>query len=297
MNRPFVALALGLAGGLLVVLCVKAVRPAPVSLTSIHRRVQPGRPNLIGAPRPGAVTSLAEHLARTTMGRRLAERYGDDLFVAQTTLPQLLAQVLAFGAIGFLVAVALFGGLAAAGTIVSPVPVVGGALLLGLFGAAFSLQALRARAAIGRAAFRNAVSQYLTLCSSVMAGGRSAEWAVRYAAAAGEGRAFETINGALSSAPAMGRTTWEALTAVADEWKTPELGDLGASVERATVLGGDAADAAAVIAQAMRARSLDDIERRADRSNVKMLGPTYLFLGGFMLFLAFPLLDELSRNL
>lgn len=297
MNRPLVALALGLTGGAFVAVVVKALRPAPVSLNALHRRVQPGRPNLVATSNRAPVSNLAEHLARSGVGRRLAERYGDDLFVAQTTLPQLLAQVLAFGVIGFLFAIALFGGLAAAGTIVSPIPVVGGALLLGGFGAAVSIQSLHQRAAVGRAAFRNAVSQYLTLCSSVMAGGRSAEWAVRYAASAGEGRAFDTINGALQSAPAMGRTTWEALSAVSEEWKTPELADLAASIERATVLGGDAADAAAVIAQAMRARSLDDIERRADRSNVKMLGPTYLFLGGFMLFLAFPLLDELSRNL
>jgi hypothetical protein len=120
---------------------------------------------------------------------------------------------------------------------------------------------------------------------------------VRYGASAGHGRAFATIDAALSSAPAMGRTTWEALAAVADEWKLPELSDLAAAIERATTLGGDAAEAAGVIAQSMRARSLDAVERAADRANVKMLGPTYLFLAGFGLFLAFPLLDELSRSL
>ena len=130
-----------------------------------------------------------------------------------------------------------------------------------------------------------------------MAAGRSAEWAVRYAASAGLGRAFETIDAALTSAPAMGRTTWDALASVADEWHVTELADLAAAVERATTLGGDAAEAAGVIAQAMRSRLLDAVERAADRANVKMLGPTYLFLAGFGLFLAFPLLDELSRSL
>ena len=239
----------------------------------------------------------ADRLARGAFGGRLAERFGDDLFVAQLTLAELIVQLVVLAVVGFLTGAALAGALVVAGARVSPVLAGVGSATFGAAAAATALQRVRARGERGRAQFRDAVSQYLTLCSSVMAAGRSAEWAVRYAAGAGQGRAFETIDGALSTAPAMGRTTWDALAAVADEWKVTELADLAAAIERATTLGGDAAEAAGVIAQSMRARSLDAVERAADRANVKMLGPTYLFLAGFGLFLAFPLLDELSRSI
>jgi len=195
------------------------------------------------------------------------------------------------------VGAAMAGALVTAGVVLAPVLVGAGSLLFAAGAVALAVQQLRNRARRVRAAFGDAVSQYLTLCSSVMAAGRSAEWAVRYAAGAGQGRAFETIDAALSSAPAMGRTTWAALDSVAVAWRVPELGDLAAAVERATTLGGDAAEAAGVIARSMRSRALDVVERAADRANVAMLGPTYLFLAGFGLFLAFPLLDELSRSL
>ncbi len=299
MNRPFVALALGLGAGAALTTALRAVRPAPVSLSALHRRVQPGRAALTPAGRPQAAGrhGWADRLARTGLGGRLAERFGDDLFVAEVTLPELVVQIVVATVVGFVTGAAVIGAFVAAGVGVAPALVAGASLLLAAAGTATAIGTLRRRAAATRAQFRDGVSQYLTLCSSVMAGGRSAEWAVRYGASSGQGRAFVTIDAALASAPAMGRTTWEALASVAEEWKVGELADLAAAIERATTLGGDAAEAAGVIAQSMRARSLDLVERAADRANVKMLGPTYLFLAGFGLFLAFPLLDELSRSL
>ena len=299
MNRALVAAVLGLATGGVATLVVRALRPPPPTVAARHRRIQPPRVGI--AERANESTprqpQWAGRIARSDVGARLAERFGDDLFVAESTLPELVVHLVVFAVVGFLVAVALLGSLAAAGARVAPAFAGSGALACAVAALGLAVSQLRARAARNRARFRGAVAQYLTLCSSVMAAGRSAEWAVRYAASAGLGRAFETIDAALTSAPAMGRTTWDALVSVADEWHVTELADLAAAVERATTLGGDAAEAAGVIAQAMRSRSLDAVERAADRANVKMLGPTYLFLAGFGLFLAFPLLDELSRSL
>ena len=316
MNRPAVAVALGLAAGAAAALGARSVRPTPASLDAMHRRIHPHRSGpargAAGTTRTGAGSdrdgdrapaadavgasrshAWADRLVRTAPGRRLVDRFADDLVVAQVSAPELIVQLGVFGVVGFVTGAALAGALVASGAQVAPVLAGFGSLAFGAGAVLAAVQQLRTRAARARAHFRDAVSQYLTLCSSVMAAGRSAEWAVRYAAGAGQGRAFETIDGALSSAPAMGRTTWAALESVAAEWHVSELGDLAAAIERATTLGGDAAEAAGVIAQSMRARSLDAV----DRANVAMLGPTYLFLAGFGLFLAFPLLDELSRSL
>lgn len=303
MNRPMVALALGLGAGAALTTALRSVRPAPASLSALHRRIQPGRAPLAAPPSGAGGAAMAvghgwaQRLARSGLGGRLAERFGDDLFVAETTLAELIVQVVVSTVVGFVAGAATIGAFVGTGVRVAPALAAVASLALAGAAGALAVSSLRRRAATTRSHFRDGVSQYLTLCSSVMAGGRSAEWAVRYGASSGHGRAFATIDAALSSAPAMGRTTWEALGAVADEWKVGELGDLAAAIERATTLGGDAAEAAGVIAQSMRARSLDLVERAADRANVKMLGPTYLFLAGFGLFLAFPLLDELSRSL
>jgi hypothetical protein len=157
------------------------------------------------------------------------------------------------------------------------------------------VRTVRATASRRRRAFEHAVGQYVMLCASVMAGGRSAEWAARSCAALGEGAAFDIINAALVAAPAIGRTTWDALDQVGRAHGVSELCDLAAGIERATTLGADASEATSMIAQAMRARALDEVERAADRSNVRMLGPTYLFVAGFLALLAFPVLDTLSH--
>jgi hypothetical protein len=300
MNRTLVSVALGLAATVFAGLAVRAVRPAPPSIAALHRRIQPTRASVtasgVAAGAAGRRPRWAERIARSGVGGRLAERFAADLLVAEATVPAFVTQLAVAATVGFVVTTAAVGSLVAVGARVAPAFAALAALGGAAAGVALAVTQLRARGARARAEFRTAVSQYLTLCSSVMAGGRSAEWAVRYAAGAGSGRAFETIDAALRAAPAMGRTTWDALAAVATDWAMPELGDLAAAIERATTLGGDAADAAGVIAQAMRARSLDAVERAADRANVKMLGPTYLFLAGFGLFLAFPLLDELSSS-
>jgi len=310
MTRAQVAMAVGAAAGPAVVLLVRALAPAPPSLASVRRRVSGDPLGRVPAPAPaaaaarqrmrrrrGLVGAASESLARSELGTWFAARFAPELRAAQLTVPQVLAQMLAAGIAGFVLVAGLAGALVAAGVGVEPLPMVG----LAVFGAGVAmmivLEVLRDRAGRARRAFSHAVGQYVMLCSSVMAGGRSAEWSARYAAALGDGPAFTAIAAALSSSPAMGRTTWEALETVGREYGTGELVDLAATVERATNLGADASEAAAVIAQAMRNRSLDELERAADRSNIKMLGPTYLFVLGFVALLAFPLIAQLSGRL
>ena len=297
MSRAVAALAVGALAGPALVALVAGLRPAPPSIASLRRRASGDLTNRLAPPigRRPALQRVGHAMARTEAGTWFAGRFALDLRAAQLTVPDVFTKLIGAAIAGGAAAFAIIAALAVTGANVS----VGAALVAAAASCGFSVllvvRAVRGTASRRRRAFEHAVGQYVMLCASVMAGGRSAEWAARSCAALGEGTAFEVINAALVAAPAIGRTTWEALDQVGREYGVSELTDLAAGIERATTLGADASEATSMIAQAMRARALDEVERAADRSNVRMLGPTYLFVAGFLALLAFPVLDTLSH--
>ena len=297
MSRTAAALAVGALAGPALVALAAAVRPAPPSLASLRRRVH----GELGVSAPMSAGGRAplhrggDALARTELGTWFSSRFSLDLRAAQLTVPEVFTKLISAAIAGAFVGILVVAAMAASGAGVSVAAAVGFAMAGGGFASLLVLRSVKAVAARKRHAFEHAVGQYVMLCASVMAGGRSAEWAARSCAALGEGTAFEVVNAALVAAPAIGRTTWDALDQVGLEYGIAELRDLASGIERATTLGADASEATSMIAQAMRTRSLDEVERAADRSNVRMLGPTYLFVAGFLALLAFPVLDTLSH--
>ena len=67
------------------------------------------------------------------------------------------------------------------------------------------------------------------------------------------------------------------------------------SVERQGLQGVSIGSTVATLAEAMRARALDQLERDADRANANLAGPTIGFVVTTIVFLAYPLALRISE--
>ena len=240
-------------------------------------------------PRQGSYDRLVATIANSAGGRWARRKLAVDLALLELDWQDTITKIVTAAIVVGLVALAAAGVLVS--TQVVPPSVLWFALPVGLGISAGTIMwsDVRSKAASARAEFGRAVNDFVQLVAVCLTTHRSIEESTRYAADAGDGRAFELIRKTLDTAPQMGLTVWEALAELGSRYQMPDLVDLAGSVARQAQIGVGVLDTVAALAAQMRSRSLDELERAADKTDSNLVGPTSLFVFGMVLFLAYPL--------
>jgi Flp pilus assembly protein TadB len=145
------------------------------------------------------------------------------------------------------------------------------------------------RAARRQREFRAATNDFIQLVAVGLTTDQSVEQAIEFALSVGDSEMFSLLRGELAAAPARGVPLWEALEQLGITYDRRELSELGASIERQGMQGVSITDTVSTLAEAMRAKALDELERDADRANANLAGPTVGFVITTIVFLAYPL--------
>ncbi|MEK7424559.1 MAG: type II secretion system F family protein, partial [Actinomycetota bacterium] len=137
--------------------------------------------------------------------------------------------------------------------------------------------------------FRRATNDFIQLVAVGLTTDQSVEQAIEFALGVGDSEMFSLLRAELATAPLRGVPLWEALEQLGATYDQRELSELGASIERQGMQGVSITDTVNALAESMRAKALDDLEREADKANANLAGPTVGFVVTTVVFLAYPL--------
>lgn len=140
-----------------------------------------------------------------------------------------------------------------------------------------------------RREFRRATNDFIQLVAVGLTTDQSVEQAVGFALGVGDSEMFALLRTELATAPVRGVPLWEALDQLGITFDQRELAELGSSIERQGMQGVSITDTVNTLADAMRAKALDELERDADKANANLAGPTVGFVVTTIVFLAYPL--------
>jgi tight adherence protein C len=295
---PVLLLAAGLGAGAWLALTGVVAAPVPLdrALADLHRRR-----SSLGLPTDRKRSLLArligESLADSSLGRRLTDQFAADLRITATDPAEHVASRVALALTGLLWAPFAATLLEAVGVPIGFVFPAWISLGLAPVGFLYPALALRTQAAERRRTFRHAFSAFLDIVSISLAGGRGVESAIHAGAEAGTGWAFEEIRGALLEARLQGETPWAGLARLGDELGVPELGELAASAALAGAEGARVRVSLAAKARSLRLRGLTEIEAAAQSASERMSLPIVGLMLGFIVFLAFPAINQVLTGL
>jgi Flp pilus assembly protein TadB len=248
---------------------IGSARPAPVDRSNLDARF--GARARRFAPIDQAVTGLAADL-------RLLHKDADEQ----------AGQLVAVTLIGLVWGPVVFVVLALAGVRVSPVIPVWGALLGAAALALAQLASIKSQAARRRADFSFSLSAFLDVLSTGLAAGQTVKAAVDYAAAAGEGWAFEDIRVAVTAGYVDGRHPWDSLGDLAQATKLDELAELAAALQLAGEEGTAVRAIVRAKARVIRDRIAAQLEQRGSEATERMALPAILLAFAFFLFWGYP---------
>ncbi|TVT52022.1 secretion system protein [Amycolatopsis rhizosphaerae] len=175
-------------------------------------------------------------------------------------------------------------------------PIIAG-LVLAVAGFLLPDLQVRSAAAKRRTAFHHALSAYLDLAWTTLAGGAGIDSALNNSAAIGRGWSFEQIRRALGTARLTRTSPWTTLRRLGEELDITELVELAASISLAGTEGAKVRASLAAKAAALRTHQLTSAEAEAQAATERMSLPvTALFLG-FLLFIACPALHQVLSGL
>lgn len=291
------ALGAGLGCGAWLVL--RSLMPRPARLDDMVAQLsRPARPASQTEVPPRAWSDRAGSLAARLLARsnpdspggaqdqmlRLAERSAE-----RHALDRLLGAAGGFGG-----TVLVGAGLSLSG-VAPPTAVLAVAALAAGFGGFLLPAALLAEEAERRRrAFRHALSAYLDLVNVILAGGGGIETALHAAADAGDGWAFAAIRQALDRARLTNRTPWDTLAQLGGELGVDELAELAANVALAGSQGARIRQSLAAKADSLRGHQVAETEAAAEAATERMTIPVAVLLFGFLIFVAYPAIQQIS---
>jgi Flp pilus assembly protein TadB len=295
-----VDIALGALIGLGVFLLIRALIPsrpsAAVTVAQIDALRELGP---YSAENTGKSTSLRE-----LIGRRTAEFYASqgwqmrslraDLAILDRSWETFLTTKLSLAAVGFFLPPVFFVALWVVGFhLALLIPLW---LALGCAALFFVLPDMEVRrdAKLRRADFRRVVTAFLDLVSMNLSGGRGLPEAIMSAAEISNSWAVLRIREALTAARLSGQTQWAALGALGAALGVDELVDLGHAIALTADDGAKIRQSLASRAETMRRRELADIEGKAGQQSQSMLVAQLLLCTGFLIYLIFPAIVQIS---
>ncbi|WP_261570141.1 type II secretion system F family protein [Frankia gtarii] len=171
------------------------------------------------------------------------------------------------------------------------------AILLGVVGFLLPDITVRAEAERSRVAFRHALSAYLSLIQVLLAGGAGVESALTDAAGIGHGWPFLALRRALRTARETRVSPWEALGGLGGELQISELTELADAVALAGTEGARVRQSLDAKAATLRVRQAQNAEADAEAATERMSIPGVLIAVGFILFVFYPALTQITRSL
>ncbi len=300
MTTMIITLILGSGLGIgLWALTVWAVPPRPPLGAVLTRATSVPAPTSILAEgntgwaarlgRPAVATLRAMGLPGTRLTR--------DLAVVGRPVSAHLAEKAVFAAAGLLLPVPLHLLLVMGGLSLNlEFSIVAGLVFAG---AGFVLPDLRVRSEASRlrAAFRHALSSFVDLVWTTLAGGAGVDSALNGSAAVGRGWAFARFQRALDTARLTRTTPWATLRQLGEELDIPELAELAASISLAGTEGAKVRASLAAKATALRAHQLTDAEAKAQSATERMALPVMALFLGFLGFITYPALTQVINSL
>lgn len=290
-----VILGAGIGAG--VLLCVRALapRPAPIEslLAGLDRRGQAltdsGSTGEAPSNHLGRVARQAIEAAGINMG---AQRHDLEL-VDRSTERHALDKLLG-GIAGLLVPNLAALALSTLG--IGPPAGLVAVLSLGTAVLGFLMPdfLLRDEAEKRRRVFRHALSSYLDLVNVLLAGGAGIETALYAAADAGDGWGYQTIRSALRRARLTGQSPWDTFAVLADDLGINELAELAANVSLAGSHGARIRASLTAKADTLRGHQVAETEAAAEAATERMTIPVAVLLLGFLLFIAYPAVSQIT---
>lgn len=276
-----------------VIATVRAFRPSPLTLRAVQQRVRADVPSR--AHEPAWPDRIGRPLARGPLGALVDRHLGAAIRLVGYTVPNVIGTVvLAVVVSAFAMTVAVAALIAAGLVAGSPLPWLLVPTAAVLFGWRV-ISDLRVRARRRKAELRRAVNDFVQLLAVALTTNRSVEDAVAFAADAGDGFGFELLRQTIDTAQPMGLSVWDALGAMADTYDLDQLRGLATSLQRQAGVGVSVAATIRTEASAMRARQLAEITDRADKANANLSLPTMGMVFGMVLFLAYPVMQQISE--
>jgi Flp pilus assembly protein TadB len=153
---------------------------------------------------------------------------------------------------------------------------------------------LRNEATEARASFRHALGAYLDVLVLLLAAQEGPESAMDIAAQAGQGRAFDELRRATWQARLSGDAVWDTLDVLGRRVRVPELREIAAAGSLAGESGAAVRQSLTAKARALRHASLAEAETTARKRSQAMFMPLVLMGMGFVVFLIYPMLTNLS---
>jgi Flp pilus assembly protein TadB len=298
MMALLAAVAVAFAGGLWVI--ASAVWPAP-------RRLSTALEELSATPQRGPVfVSAAGHQRSLSLsiGRRLVKRVrmsalADRRIASDLELLGRPVEVYA----GSVALTTIFGaflgpvlwGLGAIEDARLPVVLPVWASLFGAFvGWLLPGLLLRSEAAEARTDFRHALGAYLDVLVLLLAAHEGPESAMDLAARAGQGPAFAELRRAVWQARLAGEPVWDTLDDLGRRLRIEELREVAAAGSLAGESGAAVRRSLTAKARALRQAALAEAETTARKRSQALFGPLVLMGLGFVVFLIYPMLTNLS---
>lgn len=292
-----IPLIVGAGIGAGVWICARGFRPRAEPIAVILARLdRPGEPvDVAPAATGGNLTERAGSLARRLLDIRElpAQQRAALELVGRSPERHALDKVVATLA-GLICPLFIGIGLTAAGLSAPPAFVLVLSAGAAVAGWMYPDLALRDQAQERRRAFRHAMSAYLDLVNILLAGGAGIETALYAAAHVGEGWGFETIRHALNRARLTGESPWEAFAQLGATLGITELSELAASVSLAGSHGARIRASLAAKADSVRAHQVAETEAAAESATERMTIPVAVMLAGFLVFIAYPALMEVT---
>ena len=271
-----VAVACLFAGGLWIV--VSAVWPAP-------RRLAAALDELNGAARSG----------RSFVSFALAdEQTASDLDVVGRPLEVHAGSVALTTIFGAFVGPILWGLAAMSGTRLPVIVPVWGLVFGAAVGWFLPRLLLRAEAAEARTDFRHALGAYLDVLVLLLAAQEGPESAMDLAAQAGQGPAFAELRRAVWQARLAGEPVWDTLDELGRRLRISELREVAAAGSLAGESGAAVRQSLTAKARSLRQAALAEAETVARKKSQALFGPLVLMGFGFVIFLIYPMLTNLS---
>ncbi len=276
-----VVLMLG-AGGWSI---VRSLHRAPVSVAVARSMMSHGS---------GPTGSLRDRLAEGTLADHAGRHFGSGLDVIEWTPADVVTRVFTAAAILTVSVGVAVATLTSMGLVPLDVPWLVLPLVAGALAGWVTFRDVGSKIERRRKELRRAANDFVQLVAVGLTTDQSVEEAVRFAVDVGSSDAFQALRTQVLAAPQRGVRVWDAIDEFGRRYDVRELCEFAGSVERQGLQGVSISETVTALATAMRAASLDELEREADRANANLSGPTIGFVVATVVFLAYPLAQRIS---
>lgn len=264
---------------------VRALHRAPASVGLARSMMSSG---------PSAKGPFRDRLTEGTLADRTNRHFGVGLDIIDSTPADVVSRVLTASAILTFAVGAAVATLTAMGMLPLGVPWLAAPLIAGGFAGWVTFREVGSKIERRRKELRQAANDFVQLVAVGLTTDQSVEEAVRFALDVGSTDAFDALRHQVLAAPQRGVPVWDAIDEFGCRYDVRELCEFAGSVERQGLQGVSISETVTALAAAMRAASLDELEREADRANANLSGPTIGFVVATIVFLAYPLAQRIS---